>query len=84
MFDALISGSGVNGAALALLLDQAGFNIKVIDHHPIELSESPRTVTLNLQSLQLLEKIGLEIPTSPINNIEVRDGVGSGLSLIHI
>ena len=83
MFDALISGSGVNGAALALLLDQAGFNIKVIDHHPIELSESPRTVTLNLQSLQLLEKIGLEIPTSPINNIEVRDAVGSGKITFH-
>ena len=83
MFDALISGSGVNGATLALLLDQAGFNIKVIDHHPIELSESPRTVTLNLQSLQLLEKIGLEIPTSPINNIEVRDAVGSGKITFH-
>jgi len=83
MFDALISGSGVNGAALALLLDQAGFNIKVIDHHPIDLSESPRTVTLNLQSLQLLEKIGIEIPSTPINNIEVRDAVGSGKITFH-
>ncbi|MEK9649703.1 MAG: FAD-dependent monooxygenase [Gammaproteobacteria bacterium] len=78
MFDALISGSGVNGAVLALLLDQSGFRVRIVDHQPIQLNDSPRTITLNLHSLKLLEKIGIKIPSTPIFQIKVCDAVGSG------
>lgn len=78
MVDAVISGSGINSAVIALLLDQAGLKVKIIDNQSAKLSYSLRTVTLNLQSIKLFKSLGIDIKACPIKSMLVRDAVGTG------
>ena len=78
MLDAVISGSGINSAVIALLLDQAGLKVKIIDNQSAKLSHSLRTVTLNLQSMKLFKSLGIDIEACPIKSMLVRDAVGTG------
>ncbi|WP_193825214.1 FAD-dependent monooxygenase [Oceaniglobus indicus] len=87
--DIVIAGGGLNGAALALALAQAGFAVTVIDPRPRDVRAAPgfdgRSYALSQASCRMLRALGLwdalADDAQPILDIKVSDGrAGEGPS----
>lgn len=62
MYDIIITGAGLVGTTLALALEQAGFNIALIDAKPrltTQYANDLRTVALSHTSVRWLQKTGV-------------------------
>ena len=75
-----ISGGGIIGNYISSRLSANNISTLVIEKNSdvLDFAENVRTVTLNQHSKNLIEKLGVNIPHSEINEILVFDGEGSG------
>ena len=75
-----ISGGGIIGNYISLRLKKNNINSIIVEKS--EDSELPpggiRTLTLNQQSLSMLQNVGIDPETAPISKIIVSDGEGTG------
>ena len=80
-----ISGGGIIGNYISSRLNANNISTLVIEKNSdvLDLAENVRTVTLNQYSKNLIEKLGVSIPCSEINEILVFDGEGSGKINFH-
>ena len=87
-YEAIIVGGGVAGASLSLLLGQAGMKICLLDkenHSSIKQNDffKGKTASLNLNSIDLLKKMGIwekiSKTSKDFTNIEVWDSEGSSV-----
>ena len=87
-YEAIIVGGGVAGASLSLLLGQAGMKICLLDKgNPSSIKQNDffkgKTASLNLNSIDLLKKIGIwekiSKTSKDFTNIEVWDSEGSSV-----
>ena len=80
-----ISGGGIIGNYISSRLNANNISTLVIEKNSdvLDFAENVRTVTLNQHSKNLIEKLGVNIPHSEINEILVFDGEGSGKINFH-
>lgn len=80
-----ISGGGIIGNYISSRLNANNISTLVIEKNSdvLDFAENVRTVTLNQHSKNLIEKLGVNIPYSKINEILVFDGEGSGKINFH-
>ena len=76
----VISGGGIIGNYISLRLSKSNISSVIIEKSEESFSngEGIRTLTLNDQSLMMLKDIGINPLSSPINEINVMDGEGTG------
>ena len=76
----VISGGGIIGNYISLRLSKSNISSVIIEKSEESFSngEGIRTLTLNDQSLMMLKDIGINPLSSPINEINVIDGEGTG------
>ena len=76
----VISGGGIIGNYISLKLSKSNISSVIIEKSEESFSngEGIRTLTLNDQSLMMLKDIGINPLSSPINEINVMDGEGTG------
>ena len=80
-----ISGGGIIGNYISSRLNANNISTLVIEKNSdvLDFAENVRTVTLNQHSKNLIDKLGVNIPHSEINEILVFDGEGSGKINFH-
>ncbi len=76
----VISGGGIIGNYISLRLSKSNISSVIIEKSEESVSngEGIRTLTLNDQSLMMLKDVGINPLSSPINEINVMDGEGTG------
>lgn len=67
--DIAISGGGLVGTLLALLLDQQKWRVVVIDPQPVLPHHDGRVLAINRRSLELLQSVGVHITGQSISKV---------------
>lgn len=68
--DVVISGAGLVGSVLALLLEKEGWHVTLIDPKPELPHHDGRVLAINNHSLTLLKKAGVALTGEPIKTVK--------------
>lgn len=67
--DVVISGGGLVGTLLALLLGKENWRVAIVDPQPVLPHHDGRVLAINHKSLDILKRVGVHVQGEPILNV---------------